>query len=61
MKGILGVIGVFFGVLVVNGFVADGLEEEPHTVIINGKKYTKIKENVGDGNYAILLVPQEKK
>jgi hypothetical protein len=34
-------------------------EEKPHEVIIDGKKYIRSKEYVGDGHYQIILLPKD--
>jgi hypothetical protein len=35
------------------------MEEKPHKVIIDNKKYIRSKEYVGGGHYQIIMIPKD--
>lgn len=55
----LKVILFFIIAILVLGFLQNLNTEDPHETIIDGKKYIRSKEYVGDGHYQIILLPKD--
>jgi hypothetical protein len=56
---ILKYIGLIFLLIFILSILINSNEENPHEVIIDGKKYIRSKEYVGDGHYQIILLPKD--
>jgi len=59
MKEIIKIILFIFGLMLLLTLLIKSIEEKPHEVIIDGKKYIRSKEYVGDGHYQIILLPKD--
>ena len=57
IKDKIGVVLFFLGVLVVMLFMIRVIEEKPHVVEVEGKRYMRSKEYAGDGHFQIIMVP----
>jgi hypothetical protein len=56
---ILKFVVFIFIVMFILSIVIVSMEEKPHEVIIDGKKYIRSKEYVGDGHYQIIMMPKD--
>ncbi len=45
--------------ILVIGFLQSLGTEDPHEITIDGKKYIRSKEYVGDGHYQIIITPKD--
>ena len=54
-----GWITVFIAIFIGLAFLVSLNEEKPHTVIVNGKAYTRSREYVGNGHYQVIMLPQD--
>lgn len=57
MKEWIKIILFFIVAIIVIGFLQNLNTEKPHEVIVNGKKYIRSKEYVGNGVYQVILLP----
>jgi hypothetical protein len=57
MKEIIKVVLFFAAVLIGLAFLVSLNEEAPHTVVVNGKSYTRSVEYVGNGHYQVIMLP----
>ena len=55
----LKIILFFMIVILVIGFLQSLGTEDPHEITIDGKKYIRSKEYVGDGHYQIIITPKD--
>lgn len=56
---ILKFVVFIFIVMFILSIVIVSMEEKPHEVIVDGKKYIRSKEYVGDGHYQIIMMPKD--
>jgi hypothetical protein len=56
MKEWIKIILFFTAAIIVIGFLQNLNTEKPHEIIINGKKYIRSKEYVGNGVYQVILL-----
>ena len=55
----LKIILFFIITILVIGFLQSLGTEGPHEITIDGKKYIRSKEYVGDGHYQIIITPKD--
>jgi|694.fasta_scaffold00011_239 hypothetical protein len=55
----LKIILFFMVAILVIGFLQSLGTEDPHEITIDGKKYIRSKEYVGDGHYQIIITPKD--
>jgi hypothetical protein len=55
----LKIILFFMVAILVIGFLQSLDTEDPHEITIDGKKYIRSKEYVGDGHYQIIITPKD--
>lgn len=55
----LKIILFFIVAIIVVGFLQSLGTEESHEITIDGKKYIRSKEYVGDGHYQIIITPKD--
>lgn len=55
----LKIILFFMTAILVIGFLQSLGTEESHEITIDGKKYIRSKEYVGDGHYQIIITPKD--
>lgn len=55
----LKIILFFMVTILVIGFLQSLGTEESHEITIDGKKYIRSKEYVGDGHYQIIITPKD--
>jgi hypothetical protein len=55
----LKIILFFMIAILVIGFLQSLGTEDPHEITIDGKKYIRSKEYVGDGHYQIIITPKD--
>lgn len=56
---ILKFISFIFLIMFILSIIIVSMEEKPHEVIVDGKKYIRSKEYVGDGHYQIIMIPKD--
>lgn len=57
IKNKIGIVLFFLGLFLLTAFLRDVIEEKPHIVEVEGKRYMRSKEYVGNGHFQIIMVP----